>query len=819
MPKGQRSPFGELVRACRTRLNLTQLDLAMRTSDPARLDRDEAAVSERTIIAIERRSSSPGSWVRPRPSTVRALAGALQLTPDTPACAAFVAAAATGNPSASPIRDNPTDHAPLDSDDPPPLFVPEGRETQVERLRRATDKLGTGRPGVIFLRAGPGTGKTALITHVCREAVARHDGLVVLWGDCTGRSGEADPHQPFRQALGVLAGDTDAAGPLQLLSRENARRIRARAPDAIRGIVDHAPGLIDRFIPGETLRSQAETGNLDAGIARKLHRALDGAPGLSQSGLGLNELVFRTIAAYARSGPVILVLEDLHWADTGTTSMLFHLMRRLREQRLPLLVIGSWRPRHLEPAQPANRHPLPPVLLEAPKLFDDPILDLSTAVGGHAGRTFVDAMLSHHLPDAPPSLGATLFEQTAGLPLSVVAMLRWYRLDGLPASQASGDTDRVRIPSEIDALFSGLIGRLPPDLPPLLEAASVQGASFSAEVVRGALGLSQASAIEKLDAQLTRRFHAIEVGGVTTIAGRRSHEYQFAHAMLRDYLYARMSDLERQHYHAATAEAMLDLYGPGQHDGAGRIAFHFDRAGDRLNAAAAYLRAGDHAMDHQDYTLAARMFAKIGELGLREEDPFSVAQAHIGLGNCARGAGDNGRAILLFERARDIARLEGLLLVEANSLTSMGMLDFDAGRMQEGSERIGEAIRVLIELGDLSEACRSLALLSHTLHGFGRYDDAAVTAQRAIAMGTELRNDMFIVSGMIALANCWIDIGLYAKAIATYEKGLVICEEHGNLHRAAICWLNIALCEYEREAWDRAATALEPVFAIGGQDQ
>jgi tetratricopeptide (TPR) repeat protein len=493
-------------------------------------------------------------------------------------------------------------------------------------------------------------------------------------------------------------------------------------------------------------------------------------------------------------------------------------MSRLREQHLPVLLIGSFRPGDLEPAHAGDRHPFPPVLRETPRLFDDPVLDLSTAVGGASGRAFVNAVVAESIDHAPDTLIDSLFEQTAGLPLFVLGMLRWYQAAGILREDGEGRSsyrwspELGNLPTEIGALFADLIDRLPHDLQALLNAASVQGATFSADIVMQTLGLSRATLIEMLDNQLERRFKVLGHGGVATIAGQPSHEYAFGHALLRDYVYHRMTDLERAHYHASTAEAMIALYGSGQHDGSGKIAFHFDRAGDRIQAARAYLRAGDHEVDHQEYGQAMLFFGRIGELDLRERDPFSVAQSLIGLGNCARAEGNNELAARQFTRADEIAQAERLRLVHANSLTSMGMLDFDAGRMRQGADRLSEAIEVLVDLGEMDEACRSLAMLSYSLHGMGNYDEAASAARRAMALAHDLGNDMFLVGGMIALANCWIDIGLFAEAIAIYEKGIDLSEEHGNLHRAAICRLNISLCEFEQGNWERASVVLTPIF-------
>lgn len=512
-----------------------------------------------------------------------------------------------------------------------------------------------------------------------------------------------------------------------------------------------------------------------------------------------------------------MVLEDLHWADLGTTSMLFHLMRRLREQDVPILVIGSYRSQAVEEAPTGDRHPLRLVLREAPRFFADSLLDLSSAVGGKPGRAFVDAMIEQLRPDAPPSLGPTLFRQTAGLPLSVVALLRW-RPEGRPwieesaANSPIGPVGAVTLPSEIDALFAGLIDGLPPDLHPLLEAASVQGASFSAEVVMRALGLSQATAIEKLDAQLTRRFRVLDEGGVVTIAGQPSHEYQFAHALLRDYLYRRMSAFERDHHHLVSAIAMQELHGAGHHEADSRIAFYFDQAGDRERAAAAYVTAGEYFHARSQPQHGESYFQRAIELNMVGPNPELTVSALMGLGNCARTVGKVDDALHFYQRAERLATHQGHAQARANALMAMGWLHFDAGEMTRSAAQIDDAIEVLTGSSALSEAARAMTMYSHALHGQGAYDRAAACAAKAMELAVSSHSLPIVAASQIARANCLLNIGFYDEALALYLECLELCTGIPDAHRSRICRLNIAICHCERGNWTAASAAIQLLF-------
>jgi tetratricopeptide (TPR) repeat protein len=208
------------------------------------------------------------------------------------------------------------------------------------------------------------------------------------------------------------------------------------------------------------------------------------------------------------------------------------------------------------------------------------------------------------------------------------------------------------------------------------------------------------------------------------------------------------------------------------------------------------------------------MFNRIRELGMGTASPVLVAQSLVGLGNCGRGSGQMGVARDRLDDAIDLARRHGLPLVHANALTSMAMLDFDAGNMAAGAARLEQAVELLEEHGDLVESCRSHYLLSHTLQGLGRYDDAVRRARQAIRLAKEIGDEMLLVGGTIALANTRLELGWLQEAIGLYRTCLPLCETHHNVHRTAVCWLNIALANIDCGDIDAARVALEPVFEL-----
>ncbi len=828
MPRGQRSPFGDLVRAYRGALNLTQLELAMRASNPAQPDHDHATVSERTISAIERRAADPGKWTHPRPSTVKALINVFGLVPGTAPHAEFIEAAHPFDHD-RPRQMDTSKRVAVDSSSPDSPedslfssrqpFIPSGRELHLLRLATAIDAAVTSSPGIRFVSADPGTGKTWLIEEACRRAVDNHPNLVVLWSNSTGRQGSPDPYQAFRSVLGTMVGDIRSTSAQQLVSSANAARLLERTPVALHALIDEGRGLAQRFLPDGALRNPHLTASASYEVRELAGWLAEEAASLENLTINPNEQVFRSLLAYAEAGPTILVLEDLHWADIGTTTAISHLQRRLHQRHVPLLIIGSFRPADLGSPHDASPHPLPQLLRELPILYQDPIIDLSTSVGGAEGHAFVHAMAAQLGTKLNEDQLTWIFERTGGMPLFVNGIFRLYEQEEIgPDAVVESHHDAASVslmPSEIDALFSEQLARLSPSLQNLLTTASVQGNGFSAEVLMMVLDLSTSEAISLIDDQLVRQHRLLIPGGSARIGDQTVHEYQFAHALLRDFIYARLSSLQRSHIHTATAEAMTSLYGFDHHDATDAIAYHLDLSGDRLRAGAAYLRGGNHSLNLSRFERAHQLFSRIGDLNISVSDPFTYAQSLVGMGACARALDRRAEARAQFAKAIDIAVRKRLPTVHANALASLGMLDYDAGEMRQGSDRLRRAIDLHLAGGDLHEACRSMARLSHNLHGMGFYYEAADAARRGIDLATNLGNDMMLVGARIALANCWIDIGLFEDAIDTYHRCIEVSEEYLDSHRVNICLLNIALCTFELEQWEDAEEAIRRMMEPG----
>jgi DNA-binding SARP family transcriptional activator len=228
-----------------------------------------------------------------------------------------------------------------------PLFV--ARERELAQLDHFLNLALAGQGRVVFVTGEAGSGKTALVQEFTRRAQDTYTELLVASGNCNAYTGIGDPYLPFREILAWLTGDVEAQWRAGAITQEHARRQWHTLPVAAQALVETGPDLLDTFVPRAALRERAMACKQWPGRMDWLSH-LDAlsehvAPGLSvpspqQS--HLFEQYKRVLQALAQRRALILILDDLQWADLGSISLLFHLGRRLAGNRI--LTVGAYRP-------------------------------------------------------------------------------------------------------------------------------------------------------------------------------------------------------------------------------------------------------------------------------------------------------------------------------------------------------------------------------------------------------------------------------------------------------------------------------------------
>ncbi len=470
-----------------------------------------------------------------------------------------------------------------------------GREPEMARLNGYLDQALAKGGGVCFVTGEPGAGKSSLLGEFTRRLQGTHPDIVFAVGDCNPQTGTVDPYLPFREIMGHLTGSAEAAADEAPARRGSPRFFAATA----RILQEHGPDLIDIFVPGAAVLTRL--GAQAAGKMRARRGTGDGH-GVPEAGRleqhHLFEQYTSVLRETARQRPLVLLVDDLHWADEGSIGLLFHLARRLSSE--PVLLVGAYRANEIAAGRGADRHPLEAPLNELQRYFGDIVVDLEQA-REREGRDFIDQLLDAEPNTLDAAFRDALYQRTGGQALYTVELVHFLREQGLLAQTDRGDwavagpVDWDRLPARVEGVISERTARLAADERELLTAASVLGESFAAEVLARALERDLRAVIRQLSGSLARTHQLVRALGFERLGGQRLSQYEFRHNLIHNYFYQSLDPIERGFMHEAAGLAMEALFGSEPGPLAVHLARHFAEAGITERAIEFRVLAGQEA--------------------------------------------------------------------------------------------------------------------------------------------------------------------------------------------------------------------------------
>jgi predicted ATPase len=447
-----------------------------------------------------------------------------------------------------------------------------GRQQERAALLAGFESAAAGRGLLVCVTGEPGLGKSTLVEDFLDELAASGRPHSVAHGRCSERLAGAEAYLPVLEALDSLLKGQGGAGAAELMKQEAPTWYVQLAP-----LAANDPSL--------------------AGV-------LAAAQGASQERLKRELGVF--LDEVSRRRPLVMFLDDVHWADPSSTDLLSYLGGRCAELRL--LLVLTYRPSDLL----LGRHPFGPVKLDLQARGVCHEMPLSLLSPTDLERYLTLAFPGHRFPG---EFVAVVHARTEGNPLFMVELLRYLRdrgviaeRDGWELAQAIPDFQR-ELPESVRSMIQRKIDQLGEADRRLLTAASVQGPQFDAVVVARVLGREAAEVEERLE--VLERVHGLVrlVRELTFPDGTLTLRYGFVHMLYQNALYDSLRPTRKAAWCAAAAEALLSYHGGQGAAVAAQLALLFKSARDFGRAADHFLLAARNAAEvsaHQEAAELAR---------------------------------------------------------------------------------------------------------------------------------------------------------------------------------------------------------------------
>ncbi len=494
------------------------------------------------------------------------------------------------------------------------------RERELATLIAAQAKSAAGHGRIFFVAGETGSGKTALLQELAWQIGHEEPQAIILTASGNAQTGQSDPYLLFRDLLYQLIGDdsTASSGPVVPDKRRQMDDLLNLVGQAL---LNEGPELINSLVSGATLLERgnrlahytAESwasgqggwlGQLEALLSRQGE-----ATALDQS--RLIEQVQAVLRRVASERPLLILLDDLQWADAGSIALLVQLGRHLRQSRI--LVVGAYRAEDIAWEREGKRHSLAPVVNEFKRAYGDICISLDVPAAA-SGRSFVDAFLDSRPNQLQEPFRRSLYEQTGGHPLFVIELLRDLTARGVLAPDEAGvwrEAGPIQwraLPARVEGTVAERIGRLSPSLQELLTIAAVEGETFTAQVIAHVQSADEREVVRRLSQELNKQHHLVVPVGRRQVDGQRLSLYRFRHAVFQTFLYEQLDESERSYLHEDVGHVLESLYGTQTADIAVQLARHFEQAGDAGRAITYLLDAGDRAMRLSAYVDAAAIF-------------------------------------------------------------------------------------------------------------------------------------------------------------------------------------------------------------------
>ena len=649
-----------------------------------------------------------------------------------------------------------------------------GRDHEIEQLTQHLHSALNGKGTTVFISGEAGVGKTRLVNEFLNLAKKKGAGIFAGW--CLSEANI--PYFSFREAFNTYISTINDGKAKSVISKQLRTTGWFEDSESTQESEKHEPYLTPQIERDRTFEAAA-----------------------------------RVLLQLSAQEPLILFLDDLHWADPLSLALLHYLSRECRNSRL--LIIGTYRLEELVHTKEERPH-----LLEE-TMFSMSREDLLTRMElDRLGRNDFPALVRSIFGS---SLGKEfvekLYEETEGNPLFASEMLSMLVDEGHLREKDgrwvfSAPTEKIGIPSKVHEVITRRISRLGREKRKLLDLAAVSGYHFAPDTLSRVLALDPAVVLEML-VEIEQRHRLIRSVGSA---------FEFAHHKIREVVYGDMPDELRSIYHVKIADCLEQALAEKISDSyMADMALHSIEGGlpekafeylIRLGEKAVKISANAQAIDYLNKALeATRTTASLASSENLARIYKIRGRAWIGQGEAAKAVDDFnlflqnatslgdesivteshywlGEALTMqykwteskrnFVRAIEMARKTGNKFVECRSLASLGFsLLWDLDTLEESRIRLEESSKISREIGDRVADARSRLWLGFFHNWRGEFNLAKENVNEALTLLEELGDRFNALYALMLLG--WVNCGKgeYNDAILAVQRCLQLARKWG----------------------------------------
>ncbi|MFB0500922.1 MAG: tetratricopeptide repeat protein, partial [Candidatus Bathyarchaeia archaeon] len=658
-----------------------------------------------------------------------------------------------------------------------------GRDHEIEQLTQYLHSALNGNGAAVFISGEAGVGKTRLVSEFLTLAKKKGAGIFAGW--CLSEANI--PYFPFREAFNSYISAMSYGKTKSVISQQLRTTGWLEDSEFAQEPRIHEPYLTPQIERDRTFEAAA-----------------------------------RVLLQLSTQEPLILFLDDLHWADPLSLALLHYLSRECRDSRL--LIIGTYRLEELAHTEGERPHPLEETMFSMSREDLLTKMELTRL----KRNDFPELLKSIFRSSLNEEFEEKLFEETEGNPLFAIEMLNMLADEGLLSEKderwaLTAPMEKIGIPSKVYEVIARRILRLDRKKRKLLDIAAVCGHYFTPDTLSRVLTLDLADVLQMLVEleQKHRLLHSVD------------SEFEFTHHKIREVIYGSLSTELRRIYHLKIAHCfeqalakqitdgyMADMALHSIEGGASEKAFEYLL---KLGEKAASIHANAQAIDYLNKALEiaqktsslatnenlAKIYKHRGIAWLSQDertkarsdfnfmlqnatnisDGLMIAEAHYWLGSTYEPwFGEAEEAMHHLTTAIEMARKMNNKPLEARSLGGIGsvlMWGEIPDTVDEGRMRLEESSRICKEIGDKARESHNLEMLGLYYNWKGEFNRAKESLNKALALGEEIRSTPVVTFSLFVLSMVLAGNGEYNNAISTGQRCLKLSRDSG--HVSQVC--------------------------------